>query len=387
MAYQGKFSQKKSRRVNPFFVLLGIILVPVCAFATWKLLTGMVDTVGRPGAAAMDKTPGMAIMERFDTYMTNQVSDALEGVLEVKKRYWLEEQAEVPEPNYSGYGESDSAASLGWLLEDASELLEGQELYFHLEKQLFEDSRVLYYLDESIFVLTWKEVHNDTVYTFSEIKVSHPSQFRRHLAGGEYGSDMQFYTTEMAESVNAVVASSGDFYRFREWGTSVYEGEVRRVHGTYAHTCYIDKNGDLLFTYGGEMTSMEKAKKFVEEHGIRFSLAFGPVIVDNYEVTVPNWYGLGEITEEYARAALCQMDSLHYLLVTANTEGIHDNIPTVQSFANVIGQTGCRMAYCLDGGQTAAIVMNDQLINRPVYGTQRKISDIIYFATAVPEGE
>ena len=44
------------------------------------------------------------------------------------------------------------------------------------------------------------------------------------------------------------------------------------------------------------------------------------------------------------------------------------------------------MAYCLDGGQTAAIVMGDQLINRPVYGQQRKISDIIYFATAMPEG-
>jgi hypothetical protein len=30
--------------------------------------------------------------------------------------------------------------------------------------------------------------------------------------------------------------------------------------------------------------------------------------------------------------------------------------------------------------------MNDELVNRPVYGQQRKISDIIYFATAVPEG-
>jgi exopolysaccharide biosynthesis protein len=44
------------------------------------------------------------------------------------------------------------------------------------------------------------------------------------------------------------------------------------------------------------------------------------------------------------------------------------------------------MAYCLDGGQTATIVMNNELVNRPVYGQQRKISDIIYFATAVPEG-
>ena len=147
MAYKGKFSKNKSRRVSPFFILLGIVLVPVCAYATWLLLTEMVDTVGRPGVAAQDKTPDMAIMDRFDTYMTNQVSDALDGIRAVKKRDWLEEQAEVPEPNYSGYGESDNAYSLGWLLEDAAELLEGQELYFHLEKQLFEDSKVLYYLD------------------------------------------------------------------------------------------------------------------------------------------------------------------------------------------------------------------------------------------------
>ena len=58
----------------------------------------------------------------------------------------------------------------------------------------------------------------------------------------------------------------------------------------------------------------------------------------------------------------------------------------MRMFAKNIEATGCRMAYSLDGGQTAAIVMNDQLINRPVYGTQRKISDIIYFATAVPDG-
>ena len=95
---------------------------------------------------------------------------------------------------------------------------------------------------------------------------------------------------------------------------------------------------------------------------------------------------MGEITEGYARAALCQMDSLHYIVVTANTTGPHQSIPTVAQFANNIAATGCRMAYCLDGGQTASIVMNNDLVNRPVYGQQRKISDIIYFATAVPEG-
>lgn len=252
--------------------------------------------------------------------------------------------------------------------------------------ELFEGSLVNYYLDDTIFAITWKEVHDGSVYTFSEVKVNHPSQFRRHLAGGEYGSATQFYTSEMAESVNAVVASSGDFYNFRNFGIIVYQGQVRKVEGTYAETCYIDRNGDLRFTYGGDITTTAAAKEYVAENDIWFSLGFGPVLIDNYEMIDHTWYGVGEITEGYARAALCQMGELHYIVATANTEGPWQDIPTVKTFAKNIAATGCRMAYCLDGGQTAAIVMGDQLINRPVYGQQRKISDIIYFATAMPEG-
>jgi hypothetical protein len=36
--------------------------------------------------------------------------------------------------------------------------------------------------------------------------------------------------------------------------------------------------------------------------------------------------------------------------------------------------------------QTAVLAMNDQLINAVLFGFQRKISDIIYFATALPDG-
>jgi hypothetical protein len=46
---------------------------------------------------------------------------------------------------------------------------------------------------------------------------------------------------------------------------------------------------------------------------------------------------------------------------------------------------GVKHGYTLDGGQTAVVVMNDKVINRVVYNAQRKVSDIIYFATAVPD--
>jgi exopolysaccharide biosynthesis protein len=305
----------------------------------------------------------------------------------VRKQYWIEEGTMVaPEPNQSLFGRTTDREELSRVMEEAKWLLEGQTTYFQPDQQLYEDSIVRYYLDDSIFAVTWQEVHDGSVYTFSEVKVSHPSQFRRHLAGGEYGSDMQYLTTEMAAEVNAVVASAGDFYRFRDFGAVVYQGQAKRVEGTYAETCYIDGNGDMHFTYGGDVLTVEEVQAFVDERNIRFSLAFGPILVDNYEEVPHTWYGVGEINEGYARSALLQMDTLHYIVVTANTTGIYQQIPTVAQFQKNVAATGCRMAYSLDGGQTATIVMNDELVNRPVYGQQRKISDIIYFATAVPEG-
>jgi exopolysaccharide biosynthesis protein len=79
------------------------------------------------------------------------------------------------------------------------------------------------------------------------------------------------------------------------------------------------------------------------------------------------------------------MGSLHYVVVTANTEEPNYSIPTVAEFGRRLLEMGVPTAYALDGGQTAAIVMNNQLINTVSYGSQREISDIIYFATAMPE--
>ena len=348
----------------------------------------------------------MQILENFDdlvyqrlTAVRNSVRPAdlpeevppvtEETIPPVRKQYWIEEGTLVaPEPNQDLFGSTDDPEVMARVLKDAKWLLDGQTTYFRPDLQLYEENKtVRYYLDDSIFALAWQEEYDGCIYTFSEVKVSHPSQFRRHLAGGEYGSNMQYLTTEMAAEVNAVVASAGDFYRFRDFGAVVYQGQAKRVEGTYAETCYIDANGDLHFTYGGDVLKVEEVQKFVDEHNIQFSLAFGPILVHDYEVVPHTWYGVGEINDEYARAALLQMDTLHYIVVTANTDGITENVPTVSEFQEIVAATGCRHAYSLDGGQTATIVMNDGLVNRPVKGQQRKISDIIYFATAVPENE
>ena len=44
-------------------------------------------------------------------------------------------------------------------------------------------------------------------------------------------------------------------------------------------------------------------------------------------------------------------------------------------------------AYCLDGGQTGEVVFRGEPYNYIDFGSERLVSDIIYFATAIPESE
>ena len=85
--------------------------------------------------------------------------------------------------------------------------------------------------------------------------------------------------------------------------------------------------------------------------------------------------------------AFCQQNELHYLIVNTTGEFKEYNRHTMREFAIELQKMGCRNAYALDGGQTTVITMDGELVTNPDHGDQRKISDIIYFATALPNGE
>ncbi|MBR5617333.1 MAG: phosphodiester glycosidase family protein [Oscillospiraceae bacterium] len=360
--------------------LFSLCLIAVFCY-NFILSSGTKETVSQEKAAPV------TIMDKFDMYVTNAIADALDGVLAIEKVYWLSDHDLVaPEPNPAGYGEVRSYEELVPILKKAEKLLAGQTLAFTPDRPVWDGDTIHYYYDETILVIAWKEIVNECVYTVAEVKVAHPSQFRRFLAGGEFGSDKQYRTTEMAASVNAVVASSGDFYAYRKYGAVVYESTLRRFEGENVDTCYITEDGDLLFTYRNQLKTEADAEKFIKDNKVRFSLAFGPVLVDGGEIKVPADYILGEVNGTYSRAAICQWDKLHYLIVNTSQEQSYWHRHKVRAFAEFIRDLGCNTAYALDGGQTTAIVMNDELVTLPDYQTQRRISDIIYFATALPNG-
>lgn len=371
---------------TPVLIALKVL---ACVFCVGLTLMGlrMILTMNNPDKNANAVvTSNYVVMDRYEKYITNSFSDTLEGILSIKKVYWLSDSDIVaPQPNPAGFGETSDPKTMQPVLDQAKELLEGQELVFSTDVELCPGSVIRYYYDPTILVITWQIVRDDCVYTISEVKVADDSQFRRFLADGEYGSGSKSLTTEMADTVNAVVASNGDYYNIRHIGTIVYNSQLMRMEGHRMDTCFVDGNGDLNFVQAGEITSKAEMEKYLEEKQVRFSLAFGPILVnDGQAVKFKSPYCVGEVDIPNARAALCQKGSLHYLLVLANGPAPYENVPVLTKFAQRLEELGVDKAYNLDGGRSAIMVMNNEQVN---YVYERKVSDIIYFATAYSNGE
>lgn len=376
----------KTQKKKIIAVCLKGILCLTCLALTLGILAWSVFHIGLPGKGTGAESFRAAMMDAYDRFMTNEISNALEGVLNIEKVYWLNDSDRIaPEPDPEKFGKTTDPAQLQVVLDEAAELLDGQTTLFSTDVTLYPGSEITYYLDETILCITWRERIGTSIYTFSEVKIAHASQFRRFLADGKYGSEKQYYCTQMAATVNAVTASNADFYKYRPYGIVVYDGEVYRVNDR-VDTCFINDKGEMLLVPRGQISDQATAEAFVEENNVRFSIAFGPILVDDGKTTVPEKYAVGEINEPYSRAGLGYLGDLHYVLVTAGY-GLGANVmPTVKEFADRMLSFGCEKAYTLDGGQTGTIVTNDQLMNYPDFGTQRTVSDIIYFATALPNG-
>ena len=387
----GKYSQDQNQKeyeASPlkrlFLTVGGVFCVGVTAMLLLTVLQGR-------GASAIDASTARAnlgIMDQFDMSIGNAVSDALDGILSLKKMYWLpDEFSAAPNPDPACAGEVTDPHDMKLILEDAQKRLNIEDMVFSVDTPIQEGSRISYYLDDTIFSVTWKQPVDKCIYTMSEVKVGHPSQFRRFLSGGSYGSGVLYTASDMAASVNAVTACSGDYYSYRPGGTTIFDGEVMRVNGNIFDICFVDSEGDLILSKAGELNGQEEVEKFVKDRDIRFSLCFGPILVEDGQPRAAELYPVGEGFKHYSRAAIGQQEPLHYILATANMEPDYPVAPTLVEFGRRLSEMGVRKAYALDGGQTATLIANDQVINTVSYGNERLISDIIYFGTAIPEGQ
>ena len=297
-----------------------------------------------------------------------------------------------PVPDPGGFGSTTDPALVQSFLETekARELINGQTMDWSPDKDFLPGSVIYFYLDDTILTIVWQEDEHGAVGTFAETFIADASQLRRKLADDSFGCMSYYYPTELSVQCNAVLALSGDFYDHpdRTYGVYAYNGQVMRSCLYEGETCYFNNKGDMLFSRAGDFASDADAQSFLDENGVMFSLSFGPILVDNGVDVTPGFYPLGEILDTYARCAVGQLGERHYLSMTINCQRPNNNVlVTLRQAADSMIAHGCYNAYTLDGGQTGSIIIGNQLINPVQFGVERRMSDIFYFATAIPEAQ
>ena len=389
--------ESTAKRVG--YVFLSLIFAVIALLLLARLAVSFHPGAG-PAAAGVRASTDLGA--QLDNSFANSKAEARGSIATIKKHYVIPEDAlaaPVPDPNGFGTVGIDEADKVMAVIDKArkSGLLDGQEVLFDPNADFYQDSFIGYYYDETILMIIWKEVINGNTCSCMEVKIADGSQFRRKIADDTLGSPVWYYASDLARTVNPVVAMNADFYMLRDFGIVAYKRQLWRMdESTYTgrykkyncvETCFVDTNGDFHFTHLLEEHSKSEIEDFMAANDILFSISFGPVLVENGELKSCDWYPAGEPTRGDSRAAIGQVDTLHYFYLSVNHAPEKAALWTVNDMAKAFYDKGIPNAYGLDGGQTSEILFQGVPFNHIDYDAERTVSDILYFASAIPNRE
>jgi exopolysaccharide biosynthesis protein len=227
--------------------------------------------------------------------------------------------------------------------------------------------------DEISITIETIRVAETDVYV-AEITVSDPQLLKAALANDTYGRNISQTTSEIAGEHGAILAINGDYYGFRDSGYVVRDGVTYRDSANDTGLV-IDENGD--FTVIDETTT--PLSEIVSDAWQVFS--FGPALVEDGEVVVDANDEVSQSMRSNPRTAIGQIGTGHYLMVVSDGRTDASAGLSLAELAQVFADHGAVTAYNLDGGGSATMVFNGQVVNNPTSGRgikEREVSDIVY---------
>ena len=174
------------------------------------------------------------LVSRVDTYTDNIKANLLGDMPVIKKQFQIpESDLTAPAPDPAGFGEAYNAGQVLEVIDQARESLligKNERMVFSEDADFITSVPMLYYLDESLFAVCWKEVLEDRICSCMEVVLADASQMRRKLSQDTYGSPVKAYATELAAQTNAVAAVNADLYLQRDLGITVYNRQLYRFN-------------------------------------------------------------------------------------------------------------------------------------------------------------
>lgn len=234
------------------------------------------------------------------------------------------------------------------------------------------------YEDDNIKIALIDYRENDTDIHMADVKVSSSEYLKTAFAQSSYGRNVTEKTSDIAESVNAILAINGDYYGAQESGYVIRNGVIYRETAKSG-------NEDLVIYGDGSFEIIDEDDITAEElleKGAQNVLAFGPALVEDGSVSVTEDEEVGKAMASNPRTAIGIIDENHYVFVVADGRTSDNEGLSLYELAEFMESLGVQTAYNLDGGGSSTMYFNGQIINKPTTNVssikERSVSDIVY---------
>lgn len=233
------------------------------------------------------------------------------------------------------------------------------------------------YEDENMTISLKEYTENSTKIYVADV-VFKNGQIKTAFASNSYGKNITDKTSNIAESVNAILAINGDYYGVQESGYVLKNGKIYRSESAG------DKE-DLVIYKDGTFEIINESDVSLNsllEKGAVNVLSFGPALITDGEISVSSSDEVGKAMRSNPRTAIGIIDKNHYVFVVSDGRTTESKGLSLLELATFMDAFGCKVAYNLDGGGSSTMYFNGKVVNNPTTNgnkiSERSVSDIVY---------
>lgn len=215
-----------------------------------------------------------------------------------------------------------------------------------------------------------KSTHN-VPYWVALIKIKNSGQLKSALSYGTYGGARQ--TTSGAVSGNGgIIGVNGSAFSYQTGRPSPLGMCIKNgvIYGNYETSYSV-----MAVKYDGTIYTPEQGLKgeALLEEGVKDTYNFGPILIKDGQAQ-PAW---SETAKYYPRTVVGMVKPGIYVLLVTDT-GSYAGL-NHWDLVNIFNSYGCQYAYNLDGGGSATLYYNGQVMNKLINNYERPCGDFLYF--------
>ncbi len=238
------------------------------------------------------------------------------------------------------------------------------------------------YIGENVHI-TVKTVYDETTYPrrvtyyITDIYIRN-IQCLRTAAAKTFHSYARSTVDEMAKREGAIAAISGDMFNAHKHQLVIRNGTV------YDTKLY--SNWELCFLYlDGTMETMtvDEFKPSTMRDDVWQAWEFGPSLLDADGHALEK-FPTSNVKTQNPRCVIGYYEPGHYCFVTVDGRQQHSRGLEMHELAQLMESLGCKLAFNLDGGESASLYWNGKIFSKPSKGG-RVMSDIVYIVDVPAE--